>query len=234
MGTPSDSMRELERDRVLLERSSTAERVAEILRERIIEGLFTPGQKLSEKAIGDALNVSRNTLREAFRLLSHERLLVHELNRGVFVRSLTADDVKDIYQVRRVIEGSAVRQARAIPQEVLDELRRALREGEESATREDWRAVGTANMRFHRALVALSGSRRLDDIMRQVFAELRLVFQIAEDPKALHYPFVSRNADLLALLEEGDTAAAERMLADYLDDAERLLVEAARTATAAS
>ena len=112
MAAPSDSMRELQRDRVLLERSSTAERVAEILRERIIEGLFRPGQKLSEKEIGDALAVSRNTLREAFRLLSHERLLVHELNRGVFVRSLTADDVRDIYQVRRVIELSAVRQAR--------------------------------------------------------------------------------------------------------------------------
>lgn len=96
-------------DRELLGRSSTADRVAEILRTRIAEGYLTPGSKLSEDSIGHALGVSRNTLREAFRLLTHERLLAHELNRGVFVRVLTVQDVIDIYQVRRLIECAAVR-----------------------------------------------------------------------------------------------------------------------------
>ncbi|MFF3140625.1 GntR family transcriptional regulator, partial [Streptomyces sp. NPDC057927] len=87
-------------DRALLGRTSTAERVSDILRSRIAEGYFPPGTRLSEDSIGGALGVSRNTLREAFRLLTHERLLVHELNRGVFVRVLTIEDVEDIYRTR--------------------------------------------------------------------------------------------------------------------------------------
>ncbi|MFC7583878.1 GntR family transcriptional regulator [Nonomuraea antimicrobica] len=73
---------DLSQDRPRLGRSSTAERVADILRERISEGFFQPGQRLSEEAISEALGVSRNTLRESFRLLGHERLLDHRLNRG--------------------------------------------------------------------------------------------------------------------------------------------------------
>ncbi len=72
-----------------LARASTAEKVADILRDMVMEGRVLPGTKLAEDSIADALQVSRNTLREAFRLLNHERLVVHELNRGVFVRELT-------------------------------------------------------------------------------------------------------------------------------------------------
>ena len=98
----------LAEDRALLGRTSTAERVADILRTRIAEGFFPPGERLAEDAIGKALGVSRNTLREAFRLLTHERLLVHELNRGVFVRVLAVEDVADIYRTRRLVECAVV------------------------------------------------------------------------------------------------------------------------------
>ncbi len=90
-------------DRVLPARSSTADRVAAVLRGRISEGDLPPGGKLAEDVVAGALGVSRNTLREAFRLLTHEKLLVHELDRGVFVRVLTAGDVIDIHRVRRLV-----------------------------------------------------------------------------------------------------------------------------------
>src|SRR5687768_9179592 len=95
----------LKEDSARQERTSVAEWTARLLRERIAEGLFRHGPRLSEDAMGGALNVSRNTLRGAFRLLTHERLLVHELNRGVFVRVLEVADLEDIYRVRRLIEG---------------------------------------------------------------------------------------------------------------------------------
>ena len=112
MTADTDSGRELSElaaDRALLGRTSTAERVAGILRERIAQGFFLPGVRLSEERIGNALGVSRNTLREAFRLLTHERLLVHRLNKGAFVRVLTAADIADIYRVRNLVECAAVR-----------------------------------------------------------------------------------------------------------------------------
>ena len=83
----------LAQDRSGLVHASTADRVTELLRTHIMEGLFPPGTRLSEEVIGQALGVSRNTLREAFRLLCHERLAVHQMNRGIFVPVLTRADV---------------------------------------------------------------------------------------------------------------------------------------------
>ncbi|CBG74577.1 MULTISPECIES: GntR family transcriptional regulator [Streptomyces] len=210
-------------DRALLGRTSTAERVSDILRSRIADGFFPPGTRLSEDSIGGALGVSRNTLREAFRLLTHERLLVHELNRGVFVRVLTVEDVEDIYRTRRLVECAVVRGLGAPPYG-LDRLAEAVAEGQREAHEDDWKGVSTANIHFHRELVALADSARTDELMRSVFAELRLAFHVVDDPRELYEPYLARNLVILRTLERGERDEAERLLADYLDDSLRNLV----------
>ncbi|NSC20478.1 GntR family transcriptional regulator [Streptomyces albus subsp. chlorinus] len=216
---------ELTDDRKLLGRTSTAERVAGILRTRIIEGAFRPGMRLAEEEIGGALGVSRNTLREAFRLLSHERLLAHELNRGMFVRKLTVEDLEDLYRVRRLVECAALRQLSAPPY-ALGTVEAAVAAGREAAEAHRWRDLGTANMRFHQGIVELAGSPRTDEMMRGVLAELRLVFHVMEYPRRFHEPYLPRNQEILRTLQDGDAPAAERLLAVYLDDSRRQLAEA--------
>ncbi|MEW2164952.1 GntR family transcriptional regulator [Streptomyces sp. NPDC007084] len=211
-------------DRALLGRTSTAERVADILRTRIADGFFPPGTRLSEDSIGGALGVSRNTLREAFRLLTHERLLVHELNRGVFVRVLTVEDVEDIYRTRALVECAVVRGLGGPPYAV-DGLAGAVAEGQRAAGEGDWRGVATANIHFHRELVALAGSARTDEVMRSVFAELRLAFHIVDDPRRLHEPYLTRNLQILQALQRGDRDRAEHLLAGYLADSLTDMVE---------
>ncbi|MEU0743497.1 GntR family transcriptional regulator [Streptomyces sp. NPDC006134] len=223
----AEPMAQLADDRALLGRTSTAERVADILRSRIAEGFFPPGTRLSEDSIGGALGVSRNTLREAFRLLTHERLLVHELNRGVFVRVLAVEDVEDIYRTRALVECAVVR-GLGEPPYGLDALAGAVEEGRHAAREGDWKGVGTANIHFHRELVALAGSERTDELMRSVFAELRLAFHVVDDPRGLHEPYMARNLQILGALEAGDREAAERLLAVYLADSLERVVEVYR------
>ncbi|SEC96380.1 DNA-binding transcriptional regulator, GntR family [Streptomyces sp. 3213] len=223
----ADQLAGLADDRALLGRTSTAERVSDILRSRIAEGYFPPGTRLSEDSIGGALGVSRNTLREAFRLLTHERLLVHELNRGVFVRVLSVEDVEDIYRTRRLVECAVVR-GLGEPPYTLEELAAAVTEGQLASVEDDWKGVGTANIHFHRELVALAGSARTDELMRSVFAELRLAFHLVDDPRALHEPYLQRNRLILQALQAGDAAEAERLLAVYLDDSLERVVDAYR------
>ncbi|GAA3782613.1 GntR family transcriptional regulator [Streptomyces coacervatus] len=214
-------------DRALLGRTSTAERVSDILRGRIAEGFFPPGTRLSEDSIGGALGVSRNTLREAFRLLTHERLLVHELNRGVFVRVLTVEDVEDIYRTRRLVECAVVR-GLGEPPYGLETLTEVVEEGQGAAREGDWKGVGTANIHFHRELVALAGSARTDELMRSVFAELRLAFHVVDDPRRLHEPYLTRNRQILQALETGDRPEAEKLLEIYLEDSLERVVEVYR------
>lgn len=215
----------LESERATMGRSSASEKVADALRTRIIEGDLRPGTRLSEERIGAALGVSRNTLREAFHLLGHERLVVHEFNRGVFVRELDQEAVLDLYRFRRILEVAAIRQA-ASDHPDLTRLHAAVDEGSAAAADQDWRALGSANMHFHEALAALSGSRRADEAMRQLLAEMRLVFAAMADPRAFHEPYLEGNATIAGLLEAGRHDDAERELLAYLERAETQLLTA--------
>lgn len=214
-------------DHPLLDRTSVPERVAMLLREMIMDGALRPDDRLSDDELSKRLSMSRNTIREAFRLLGHEGLLIHELNRGVFVRRLTPGDVIDIYRFRRLIECAAVRRAAAAPTETVPTLAAHLKEGEDAAAAQAWRDVGTVNIRFHRDIGRLLGSRRVDETMQRLLAELRLAFHVMdEDPRALHAPYLPRNRQILQLIERGELAAAEKELDTYLTDAEQQLIDA--------
>ena len=218
------------RDVELLDRSSTAERVASLLRRRITEGDMPPRTHLSEEQLIEVLHVSRNTLREAFRLLTHEGLLVHRLHRGVFVRELGEADLVDLYRLRRLIECNVVRGLDEVNPEpdLLSRLAEDVEEGESAAERGDWVSVGTANMRFHRHLVALARSPRTDEVTDRLLAELRLAFHAVASPQRLHEPYVGRNRALLERLAAGDHAHAADELEAYLDDSLAELLDAVR------
>ncbi|MFC1402224.1 MULTISPECIES: GntR family transcriptional regulator [Streptacidiphilus] len=214
----------LEQAKGPLGRGSTAERIADVLRTQVTDGHIAPGTRLSEETVGAALGVSRNTLREAFRLLAHERLLVHELNRGVFVRTPHPDDVTELYRLRRLIEGAAVREVAGAPDRAIDEIRRSVEEGEQAAAEQRWPDVATADLHFHRAIVRLAGSPRLEAFMDRIHAELRLAFHATGDPQRFHAPYLNRNRELLTALQTRDTRQAEIHLTAYLDDSERQLL----------
>ncbi|HVK21445.1 MAG TPA: GntR family transcriptional regulator [Actinokineospora sp.] len=204
-------------------RSSAAEVAAAALRDLIMEGELPPGTRITEESFMGPLDVSRNTLREAFRLLTHERLLVHKLNRGVFVRSLTRADVTDLFSVRRVLECAAIKFADDNGQQV---LQAAVERGEEAAKAGLWTDVGAANIGFHQAIVSLVSSPRLDEVMRQVGAELRLGFHEMGDPQTLHEGYLKRNRDIVKRVNKNDLKGAEDLLRSYLDDAEREMFDA--------
>ncbi|USQ80401.1 GntR family transcriptional regulator [Ornithinimicrobium faecis] len=205
---------------------STAHAVSEQLSDQITEGRYPPGSRLSEEALVARLGVSRNTVREAFRLLAHDGLLVHEFNRGVFVPRVSAADVRDVYRLRRIVEPQVVRGLLLPDRHRLGRVREAVAQAREAATAGDWPQAGTGNMHFHRRLVALAGSPRLDVTMKRLMAELRLLFAVIDDPRSLYEPFVERNKALLELLEAGRFEEGAAYLEDYLADSEGWILAA--------
>lgn len=199
------------------------ERVAEQLRRKITQGEFAPGQRLSEQALSDDLAISRNTLREVFRVLTKDGLLKHVPNRGVFVAVPSIASIIDIYRVRRLIECQAL--AQAYPRHP---AKRRMRDAVEAAQRcrdaGDWPGVGTANMSFHMAVVELADSERLNLLFAQVLAELRLAFGMLQDAEFLHAPYVDRNLAILEQAEAGQFEQAAATLGDYLIHSERLVL----------
>lgn len=211
--------------RNLLDRGSRSTQIADIVRSCILDGVFRPGARLSEPEICSSLGVSRNTLREAFKSLVEERLVVHELNRGVFVRIPTPEDVAELYSCRRIVECAAIRGLDAATAD-LGALQRALDDADAFAAQEDWTGVGNADVAFHKAICALNNSRRLDRLMDDVWNELRLVFHVMADPHTFHMPYLARNHAIFDAVRAGTVDVAEKMLADYLGDAERQILAA--------
>ncbi|WP_138444360.1 GntR family transcriptional regulator [Sinomonas susongensis] len=205
--------------------AETSTWVAAQLRQLIADGQLAPGAKLPEEALREALGVSRNTLREAFATLHAERVVVRFPNRGVFVAHPTADDIREIYRVRRFVEPASLLWSPSGPTEDLAEI---VREARGAAEAGDVPAMANANQEFHRALVARAGSERLDSLMKQILAEMRLVFaSMASDPR-FHAPYVEDNARIVELLEAGRAADAAELMADYLGRAERQLLAACK------
>lgn len=209
---------------------SLTEAVAARIRGMLIAAEFAPGEKLSEQHIAARFGISRNTLREVFRLLTSQRLLTYIPNRGVFVAAPDAVAVIDIYRVRAVIQKGAV-QAATRGHPALARMRRLAETARDCGQRGDWRQVGTLNMEFHRAMVEICDSPRLSACFDLVLAELRLVFGQLEDTVDLHEPYLDLNAALIAALDDGDTAAAMSQLEAYLLRSERAVLAALQRAT---
>jgi len=204
---------------------SLTEEIATRLRDQVTGGTLIPGQRLSEARLAADLDISRNTLREVFRLLTREGLLRHEPNRGVFVAVPSMASILDIYRVRRLIEVPAL--AQAWPRhEGVGRMRAAVGKAQRLRELGDWRGVGSANMEFHAAIVSLSDSPRLNDFFAQIIAELRLAFGLLDSPELLHEPYIDRNDKILATLESGDAVGASIMLDEYLTQSERVVLQA--------
>lgn len=197
---------------------SVAERVADELRLQLAEGALLPGTRLTESTIAEELGVSRNTVREAFAELTSERLVVRHPNRGVFVASLGADDIHDVYTVRRAIEVSAIRGG-GTP-EAVAAVRAAVEEGKRAAAADDEEGLGSANQHFHGAIVALADSPRLHAIMSQVLAEMRLSFHKASADAHFYRGYLKNNEEICAALEAGELDRAGNLLLAYLDRSE--------------
>ncbi|MFT4010093.1 MAG: GntR family transcriptional regulator [Nocardioidaceae bacterium] len=206
--------------------ASTGGRVADALRDLLIEGRFAPGTQLREEVFASGMNVSRNTLREALRLLANEGLVVHELNRGVFVRQLTAEDIHSIYQVREIIELAAVRNAQTHTPMRLSRVRLAVSQALAAEEAGDWALVGTANMNFHRSIAALAANVRIDAMIQRTLAELRLAFHVMNPLRDFHAPYLPDNILIARHLEAAEPEAAAEVLADYLERAKLQLVAA--------
>lgn len=214
--------------------------VVSAVREQIFLGRLRPGEHLDEGSLGRRLDVSRNTLREAFRILAQQRLVVHEPNRGVFVRRIDRKSARDIYAARRSLQCGALREAAVVratlstpglpaidPQEWgsrVAAVRTAVEEGRAAASWSDWLEVGSANGAFHVALSGLAGNDVVDRMVEQLLTESRLLFVDVASPREVHELYLTINERLLTLVEVGDLVRAAIVLEDYLLRAEHDLV----------
>jgi len=161
-------------------RGSTVSHLVRQLREGILIGRYAPGQRLIEADLTRELGVSRGPLREAFRRLSAEGLIESIPNRGALVRRLSQSQIRELYQIRMVLEILAVELA---AKNINSDGVRTRFEAEIAAIWSDRpRDVPTAylneNKAFHQAIADASGNRQLALLCRQLQLPL-IIYQVS-------------------------------------------------------
>jgi len=203
---------------------SLADQITVELRADIIGGRLVPGMALIENNLASAYNASRNTIREALHRLGQEGLTRYVRNKGVMVRRLDVDDVRDLFKVRRTLELQAIMASKPLSDYQSDRMLETLEAAELAREREDWRAVGTHGLAFHQHIVGLMRSPLLDEFFTNVVAQMRLVFCSAPDEARFQAPWLARDRRIHDWLAEGNKLAALEGMNLYLDDSEQLLL----------
>ena len=102
------------------------------IREMILRGKLTPGQRLAEAPLAEALGMSRTPVRQALPVLAQEGLLVEHDARGYVVRGCSSSDILDALDLRGLLEGLAARRVaeRGASHALVGSLRQALADGD--------------------------------------------------------------------------------------------------------
>jgi DNA-binding GntR family transcriptional regulator len=206
-----------------IHRVSVADQVAGILRDRVLNGELRPGTSLQEVPLAESLGVSRNTMREAMRILSLEGLLKRRIHRGIAVSQLSLRDVQEIYQVRRVLEISAIHAAKSPSPELLREIRRALMQYEKAVQARDWVSAVTYDLTFHGLLIRFLANKRLESFYQKTIAELRIGMVLVDRRHDHPGILVPVHRKLYQLLTTGKLKECAKILGQHLDDSESRL-----------
>ena len=208
-----------------LESATLAAQIQVRLEEAIYTGQLKPGQRLIETDLAEALQVSRASFREALRLLQSKGLVVTTHRRGTFVAEITPTDVRDIYTLRILLEGFAIRQVTELPaQDVLDRLDLLVERLRDCAARRDHIGIVDLDVEFHRTICQATGNKKLlehwEALVAPVRAFLLTKYRVFDDS-----PEIAQGHERLvnAIRDHKPDLAEELLKSHIIDTAEEVL-----------
>ncbi|MDD1783161.1 GntR family transcriptional regulator [Enterovibrio sp. ZSDZ35] len=157
-------------------KQSLEEQVTDFLREKIVSGNMSQGEKITESTLAKELDLSRSTVRMALNSLSHEGLVVSKPYAGWQVISIDENDLWELYNLRVALESqSAAMAAQQATDKCKAELQALLKEHyrlcEESP--DDIMAITEADFNLHSRIVEASNSPRMEKFYLQIANQLK-------------------------------------------------------------
>jgi DNA-binding GntR family transcriptional regulator len=212
--------------KLALTRVTTVERIADGICDLILRGEVVPGTPLRESQLQEWIGVSRNTIREALRLLERDGLVTYNAYRGVTVTELSRDDVTDLFRARLAIELSAVGPAIATGEGEMRRLEEACEEREGAIADGNLHAAFEADISFHATLVAALESEALNEFFLGLLRKLRLGFYLGGGVSTEARPRdTEQHRRIVELLGDGDQRGCAGAVREHLGDAEAILLE---------
>jgi len=202
---------------------NTGEVIAQTLREMIYEGKFKPAQQLKQDQIADMFGVSRVPVRDALNMLINMRVAVNVPRRGVIVHPLSQKLIQELFDVRGILEGAAIKIVICnLNQDLLTILARIIAEQKKTLKNTDIKKAEELDEEFHKTIYQVINNQTLEELiyanwMRVKQARCSSSMAVAEYGRNWIKNSIKRHEDLLAALKSKDELQASQIVVDNIE-----------------
>ena len=198
---------------------SLADQARDYIREQVTSGVYPPGTRVKERELSEELGMSRIPIREALSGLAREGFITLQPRRGAVVAELVPDDLREIFEIREVLEVHEVTlairhstpQEQALLNQVVDQERRALADGDIATVRE----LGS---RFHEVLVEMSHNALLARMLGQLRSRMNWLFRQNDAAETI----CAEHAAIAEAISAGDAERATTLASEHIATSRRL------------
>jgi DNA-binding GntR family transcriptional regulator len=194
--------------------------VAQKLREAIMSGTLSPGQRLVERELCEMMGVSRPSIREALRLLEADGLVNTVPHRGPVVSTISLEEARQLYAARAILEGFAGREcARLHDPDVVRRIGAALTKLKAAATKQDLVACLEAKTEFYAALIGGCRNSFIERMLKPLHDRITLLrITSMSQPKRINKS-LREVTGIWRAIQDGDADLAERRCIDHVNAA---------------
>ena len=188
------------------------ERVYDALLHSITEGTLAPGTRLAQEDLAEQLNVSRQPVLQALRLLKKDGFVIDTGKRGVMVTPIDAADIAQVYQLRGALDALASRLAAERKASIDDGL---IERGRKAARGRSIAALVEADIAFHNAVYDASGNALIAEAANRHWAHIRRAMISVLFTEGVRETVWDEHAAILAAIRAGDEPKAERLMREH-------------------
>jgi DNA-binding GntR family transcriptional regulator len=191
-----------------------ADQITAILQEAIVNGYFEPGEKIDQDLIARELEVSRTPVREALTRLQSDGFIDIRPHRGAFIARVTRQDIRETYELRRLLEAELVRQVTpVIPESTLDELEESAQQLQAQFNAGDISSHYEYDVHFHATIVDLAENSLLKETLDSLTHRISMVRRFGQLRAGQHLidSHNEHRAILKAMRQRDPERAAELM-----------------------
>lgn len=199
--------------------------VFKTLRQEILTGELKPGERLMEIHLANRLGVSRTPIREAIRMLELEGLVTMIPRRGAEVANITEKNLRDVLEVRRVLDALAVSLAcEHITEEEKEQLRMACIAFAKATETKNVTTIARADVALHDIIIKAAGNDRLAQIVGNLGEQMyRYRFEYIKD-ESTHASLVEEHRIIYESIVRGDRQTAAEAVKMHIDNQEKSII----------
>jgi DNA-binding GntR family transcriptional regulator len=200
-----------------IQHRSLGEKTYTELKNLIVSGQIKPGERLFYQQLVEQLGVSQTPIKEAFTKLENEGYLVTIPRKGTFVRELSAKEIREIFQIREMLEALAVRLMCRLPDgkgtETLIETNKRFRS---AYLKKDLKACTREDYNFHETIIKLSGNEKLFDLMTRSNLHLLSIAQGSPNFLDIAAEYYKKHAEIIEAIQKHEEKAAEQLIREHI------------------